>query len=151
LKGKFSGFFWNNGEEAILEVSGTSFRLKTKFGKTGDQVSCYQKMGQMQRNVSKLSLKYFESWKFHWRLNDFFFVFFEGWPTISSKNDTNNVFNKMVQSHRVFIHGRKFYVEKSKLEKWVTRFTKNMANLKKKIGVLVEKTDKFQWIVFIFF
>jgi hypothetical protein len=44
----------------------------------------------------------------------FSFLFFsKGDQPNLPKNRTNNVFNKMVQSYRVFILGREFYTEKS--------------------------------------
>jgi hypothetical protein len=65
---------------------------KNQFGKTGDQTNAQQKRGQKRQMI-------------------FFNFFSEGSPNRSYKNGTDNVFNKMVQSYRVFMNGRKFYTE----------------------------------------
>jgi hypothetical protein len=59
--------------------------------------------------------------------------FFEGRPTRSFKNGTNKFFIIWcsVTENRVFMEGRKFYTEKTNLEKWVTRRTKYRENVKK--------------------
>jgi hypothetical protein len=90
------------------------------------------------------------------KISFFLFFFVEEWPTRSSKNGTNSVFNNMVQSYRVFIHRRNFYIEKSNLEQWVTRrlFYKKLDKYQKSLKLwdkLVKKIEKFQWSVFIFF
>jgi hypothetical protein len=81
------------------------------------------------------------------------FVFFsKGDQLHLLKNGTNNVFQKMVQSYRVFIHGWIFYTEKWYLKKSITRrrrvFYKILNKCQKivKLGCkLVEKTEKFKF------
>jgi hypothetical protein len=88
--------YWNslkNGEETILEVlfHRTKFKIVKKIGKAVNQASSQEKW---DCSLSKAE-----------NLNDFFL--FEGWPFMT-KNETTVVFNKVVQSNRVFMYERRF-------------------------------------------
>jgi hypothetical protein len=93
-------YFLKNGEGAILEVFfvyWTKFQIEKIIKKKNRWPGGWlAKEGTNAKKRKKLSLNVFQRLKISSKVNDFFVFFFEGWPTISSKNGTNYVFNKMM-------------------------------------------------------